>query len=79
MRINAARLATSLCCFSYLSYAWLLFGPGGNGLKHVIFGLHMASLLLTVAAALTAMFQKKASGVLILLAIGPLVYLQFFS
>jgi hypothetical protein len=67
------------CSLSYVLYIWLLFGPGGNGLKHIIFGIHSLTIVLAVLLGVVALFQKRPIAVIPVLGVLPLFYIQFLS
>ena len=73
------RCSLVLCAVSYVTYLWLLFGQGGNELKHVVFGIHLAAIILTVLVGVVPLFQKRAVALIPILAVMPLLYLQFLS
>jgi hypothetical protein len=58
---------------------WLLFGPGGNGLKHIIFGIHLLAIVLAVLLGIVALLQKRPIAVIPVLVVLPLFYIQFLS
>ena len=79
MKTHTFRYSVVSCSLSYVLYVWLLFGPGGNGLKHVIFGIHLLTIVLTILLGIVALFQKRPIALIPIVGVMPLFYLQFLS
>jgi hypothetical protein len=72
-------IAAGSLFLAYATYAVTLFPVISQSARWYVFGFHMSLIILTLFAAIIGVLRGSRVCLLALIAILPLVYLQFFS